>query len=197
MKNIFLYILLLLLTFLAISCDEENEIKSDSPKLESALNDKIVIDENLNISYQIPLNWNEMPASLSEKFVARLSGKDKNNLIVYSPKSFYYDENTSSLLRVGSISLKDKSNHELLTIDNYIELFRKYNSDLIIERNDIHLNQLEIIELKIEKGNLISYKTIFYNRAKEIIQLDYSITRKNIKNFKSSIDASIKSIKLL
>ena len=44
----------------------------------------------------------------------------------------------------------------------------------IIERNDIHLNQLEIIELKIEKGNLISYKTIFYNRAKMIIQLDYS-----------------------
>jgi len=109
MKNIFLYILLLLLSILFISCNEEDKIKTELPQLVNALNDKIVVDEDLNISYQIPLNWNVMPASLSEKFVARLNGKDKNNLIVYSPKSFFFNENSSSLLRVGSVSLKDKS----------------------------------------------------------------------------------------
>ncbi len=197
MKNIYLYISLLLITALVISCDEKNDIKIESPEFESTLNDNIVIDEDLSISYQIPLNWNEMPASLSDKFVARLSGKDKNNLIVYSPKSFYYDENTSSLLRVGKVSLKDNSVPKVLTIDTYVELFKKYNANLIVERNETQYSQLNVIELKIEKGNLISFKIVFYNGAKEIIQLDFSITKENTFNLKSTIDASIKSIKLL
>ena len=197
MKNIIQYILLLLFTIIFISCGEEDKNKNDSSELKGALNDEVVIDENLNISYQIPLNWNQMPASLTEKFVARLSGKQKNNLIVYSPKSFYYDQESSSLLRVGNVSLKDKSVQELLTIDNYIQQFKKYNTDLTIERNNIQLNQIEIIQLKIEKGNHISYKIIFQNKVREIIQLDFSITKENIDKFKSSIYASIKSIKLL
>lgn len=197
MKNILQYILVALMIILFISCGEDDKNKNDFSELKSTLKDKIVFDENLNISYQIPLNWNQMPASLTEKFVARLSGKEKNNLIVYSPKSFYYDQESSSLLRVGNVSLKDKSIPELLTIDNYVKQFKKYNTDLIVERNEIKLNQIEIIQLKIEKGNHISYKIIFQNKVREIIQFDFSITKENIKIFKSSIDASIKSIKLL
>ncbi|MCF6269771.1 MAG: hypothetical protein L3J41_08680 [Melioribacteraceae bacterium] len=197
MKNIFLYISFMLLTTLFISCTEKSETKKELPKLENILNDKIVIDEELGITYQTPFNWNEMPASLSEKFVARLSGKDKNNLIVYSPKSFFYDDNSSSLLRVGRVSLKDKSISELLTLEKYIELFEKYNSKLKIERTEIQFNQFKAFEMKIEKGNLTSFKIIFHNRVQEIIQLDFSITNKNISKLKASIDASIKSIKLL
>ena len=197
MKNIFQYISLIFLTLFFISCGGEDKNKNDSSELKGALNDVAIIDENLNISYQIPLNWNQMPASLTEKFVARLSGKEKNNLIVYTPKSFYYDQESSSLLRVGNVSLKDKSVPELLTIENYIQQFQKYNTDLTIERNKVKLNQIEIIQLKIEKGNHISYKIIFQNKVREIIQLDFSITKENINKFKSSIDASIKSIKLL
>lgn len=169
----------------------------DPSELAVSLSDEIVIDEDLNISYQIPTNWEQMPASLSEKFVARLSGKDKNNLIVYSPKSYYYDKTSASLLRVGKVSLKDNSHPEELTIDNYISQFKKYNTDLTVERSTLQLNQTEIIQLKIEKGKHVSYKIIFLNNLKEIIQLDFSVTRKNITKYKSSIDASIMSIKLL
>lgn len=197
MKNTFLYISIILLTILLLSCDEEIKVNEKLPEIEIVLNDEIIIDEELNVSYQIPINWNEMPASLSEKFVARLGGKDKNNLIVYSPKSFYYDEVTSSLLRVGSVSLKDKSISELLTLENYIKLFKKYNSQLIVERTEIELKQFNAIKLKIEKGSLTSFKIIFHNRAKDIIQLDFSTTKANFTKLKSSIDASIKSVKLL
>ena len=79
MKNILFYISLLFLIITVISCEEKEAIKNESPVIESLLNDKLIVDEDLNVSYQIPLNWNEMPASLSEKFVARLNGKDKNN----------------------------------------------------------------------------------------------------------------------
>ncbi len=197
MKNISQYISLLLIAILFISCDEKREIKTEILEIDSSLNDKVVIDESLNIAYQIPLNWNEMPASLSEKFVARMGKNEKNSLIIYSPKSFFYDKKTSSLLRVGRIRLKDKSSFELLTLEKYIELFRKYNSKLTIKSNEINLNQFRIIELKIEKGNLISFKIIFRNRAKEIMQFDFSMTKENVAKLKPSIDASIKSIKLL
>lgn len=197
MKNISKYILLVLLTILFISCDEKDKIEKDPSELAASLSDKIVIDEDLNISYQFPLNWEQMPASLSEKFVARLSGKDKNNLIVYSPKTFYYDQSSASLLRVGKVSLKDNSFPAILTVDHYISQFKKYNNDLTVERSEIQLNQIKIVQLKIEKGNHISYKIIFQNKLLEIIQLDFSITKINIKKFKSSINASIKSIKLL
>lgn len=197
MKNISKYILLVLLTILFISCDKKDKIEKDPSEFAASLSDKIVIDENLNISYQFPLNWEQMPASLSEKFVARLSGKDKNNLIVYSPKTFYYDQSSASLLRVGKVSLKDNSFPAILTVDHYISQFKKYNNDLTVERSEIQLNQIKIVQLKIEKGNHISYKIIFQNKLLEIIQLDFSVTKINIKKFKSSINASIKSIKLL
>lgn len=190
------YLLFLLIPLIVISCEEKKEVDTNSIATANILEKDIIINEDLNISYKVPLDWEKMPAALSEKYVARLNSK-KDNLIIYSPKSFYYDDNSSSLLRVGRVSLKDKSISGLLTLDKYIELFKKFNSDLIIQRNKIQLNQLQIIELKIEKGNLISFKIIFHNRAKEIIQLDFSITKENIAKLKSSIDASIKSIRLL
>ena len=154
LKNFNIIILIIVLAF--ISCEkDEHKIKNVTNDIQ-LLNDEIIIDEGLNISYQIPINWNEMPASLSEKFVARLGGKDKNNLIVYSPKSFYYDENSSSLLRVGRVGLKDKLTSGVLTLEKYIELFKKYNSDLIIERNEIHLNpDLTIFVIQLSHSSLI------------------------------------------
>ena len=197
MKYIIKYILFVLLTFYFIACDEKVQNDKDPSELAPSLSDEIVIDEDLNISYQIPSNWEQMPASLSEKFVARLSGKDKNNLIVYSPKSFYYDQTSASLLRVGKVSLKDNSLPEALTIENYISQFKKYNTDLTVESGTLQLNPIKIIQLKIEKGKHVSYKIIFQNNLKEIIQLDFSVTKENINKFKSSIYASIHSIKLL
>jgi len=197
MKNITLYILFVLLTIFFISCDEKDNKDKDLSELAASLSDEIVIDEDLNISFQFPSNWEQMPASLSEKFVARLSGKNKNNLIVYSPKSFYYDQTSASLLRVGKVSLKDNSFPGILSVDHYISQFKKYNTDLTVERTEIQLNKIEIVQLKIEKGKHISYKIIFHNKLQEIIQFDFSITKENISKFKSSINASVKSIKLL
>ena len=85
----------------------------------------------------------------------------------------------------------------ILTPEKYVELFTKYNSELSIEREEVSKNQLKFIKLKIEKGNLLSYKIIFLNKNKEIIQLDFSIVKKEAKDLKPTIEASIKSIELL
>ena len=191
------FVMVFIIMFTLIACEKDVHKTEKVETNIKLLNDEIIIDESLNISYKTPLNWDEMPASLSEKIVARLGGKNKNNLILYSPKSFYYNNNSSSLLRVGKVSLKESTNPDLLKLDSYFELFKKYNPKLIVERNDIHLKQLEIMELKIEKGNLISFKIVFNNKTKEIIQLDFSISKENLSQLKPSIDASIKSIILL
>jgi hypothetical protein len=195
MKNLFIY--LLFVVGILISCEKEDNKETQESNDIILLNDKIVVDEELNISYQVPLNWNEMPASLSEKYVARLSGNSENEFILYTPKSFFFEKATSALLRVGKISLKEKKNSLILTPQKYVEMFMKYNSTLKINFKNITLKGNEIIELSIEKGNLISYKIIFNNWEKDILQFDFSIAKENITKIKPAIDASVKSIKLL
>ncbi len=195
MEKIIIY--LLFLVGILISCEREANKEIQESNNIILLDDKIVVDEELNISYQVPLNWNEMPASLSEKYVARLNTNSKNDFILYTPKSFFFEKSTFALLRVGKISLKEKKNSVILTLKKYVELFMKYNSTLKINQKNIFLSKNEIIELSIEKGNLISYKIIFNNWKKDILQFDFSIAKEDIEKIKPAIDASIKSIKLL
>jgi hypothetical protein len=101
------------------------------------------------------------------------------------------------LLRVGKVTLKEGSTSFRLTPQKYVELFKRFNANLKIKQESITLDNLEIIELIIEKGNLLSFKIIFYNWQKEIIQLDFSIKKEDSPKLKPMIDAAIKSVKLL
>ena len=194
-KRVILLILLLGLSL--FSCTENEKKEGESKENIILLNDELVIDENLNISYQVPLNWDKMPASLSKKYVARLNSKNKNEFVLYFPKSFFYDKNSSALLRVGKVTLKEGSSTSKLTPQKYVELFERFNTNLKINQEQIVSDNLEMIKLIIEKGKLLSFKIIFYNWQKEIIQLDFSIKKEDASKLKSAIDAAIKSIKLL
>lgn len=187
---------IILLIVLLTSCDKKNTTSQKSIKIKSELSERI-IDENLGISYQVPLDWVQMPASLSDKMVGRLQKKGQDEFIIYTPKSFYYNKENGSLLRVGEIKLKNNLPSDSLTIIAYSTLFQKYNRDLIIESTDIHFDKHIMKQLKISKKDLLSYKYLFKNHIGDLIQFDFSIQKKESTTIYPQILASIKSLKLL
>lgn len=194
-------IILLVLSVIVFSCGGEKtteENNQQKPVLEEKILSDIVIDEDLGISYQVPLQWELMSAELSERYVARMnSEKFDGNFIVYQPKAFYFNSSISGLLRVGSVIKNEESSELELTIDHYITLFQKFNSIKNFERKKIQTNNLVITQLIIEKSNLISFKNIFMNRQNKIIQFDFSLQKKDFEKEKDKISSSLASIKLL
>ena len=196
MNKLWQYIPFLIIFLPLISCskDENIETKTTVAKIELS---EVIIDEEYNISYQVPKLWDEMPASLSEKMVGRIRKHGVDEFITYTPKSFFYETKNNSLLRIGEIKFKNNFSSDSLSIENYSSMFQKYNRDLEIEITDITNCIFPIQQMKITKNNLISFKYLFRNHQNEIIQFDFSIKNKNINKFKSSIDASVNSINLL
>jgi len=195
-KNMRISILMLIIVFTFLSCEKEEKKEVEIFSSIQLLNDKIIVDEDLSCSYQVPMNWDEMPVSLSEKMVARVKSKGRDGFIVYALKAFYYNDVDGSLLRVGQIKYKDNSSTDSLSIENYADLFAMYNRDLEIKITDVDFSKFRIKQIKIEKNNLMSFKFLFKNYNKEIIQFDYSVTKENHLQIFPTIMASINSIKL-
>ena len=194
-------ILLFAFSFLILSCgDDKNsdDIKTEEVKTDDKVLSDIIIDEELGISYQVPLQWELMSSELTERYVARLdSEKFDGNFIVYQPKAFYFNSSISGLLRVGGIDKSKESEEKELSIQNYITLYQKFNSVQNIKQKKIQTDNLIVTQLIIEKSNLLSFKNIFVNKNKKIIQFDFSLQQKDYFNNKHAIEISLASIKNL
>ncbi|VAX17614.1 hypothetical protein MNBD_IGNAVI01-2036 [hydrothermal vent metagenome] len=194
-------IFFLITSLLLFSCGEKKTSENKKPKIvkeKVKLLSDVIVDNDLGISYQVPLSWKLMSAELSERYVARLnSEKFDGSFIVYHPKAFYFNSKISGLLRVGSIAESENSPGIELTIDNYIKLYKKFNTAKIIKREKINTGIISITQLVIEKSNLISLKNIFLNKKSKIVQFDYSLQQKDYDKEKEFITSSLASIKLL
>ena len=194
-------ILLFAYSFLILSCgDDKNsyDIKTEKVKTDDKVLSDIIIDEELGISYQVPLQWELMSSELTERYVARLdSEKFDGNFIVYQPKAFYFNSSISGLLRVGGIDKSKESGEKELSIQNYITLYQKFNSVQNIKQKKIQTDNLLVTQLIIEKSNLLSFKNIFFNKNKKIIQFDFSLQQKDYDRNKHVIEISLASIKNL
>ena len=194
-------ILLLAFSFLIVSCgDDKNsgDIKTEEVKTDDKVLSDIIIDEELGISYQVPLQWELMSSELTERYVARLdSEKFDGNFIVYQPKAFYFNSSISGLLRVGGIDKSKESEEKELSIQNYITLYQKFNSVQNIKQKKIQTDNLLVTQLIIEKSNLLSFKNIFVNKNNKIIQFDFSLQQKDYDKNKHAIEISLASIKNL
>ena len=194
-------ILLLAISLFVLSCSDRKtseDIKTEEVKTDDKILSDIIIDEELGISYQVPLQWELMSSELTERYVARLdSEKFDGNFIVYQPKAFYFNSGISGLLRVGSVDKSEDSEEKELSVQYYITLYKKFNSSKNIKQKKIQTNNLVITQLIIEKSNLISFKNIFMNKNDKIVQFDFSIQQKDYENSKSTIETSLASIKIL
>ena len=195
-----LFTIIILLSLIFLSCGEKKAPVKKPKEVKQAVKilSDVIVDKDLGISYQVPLNWELMSAELSERYVARLNTeKFDGNFVVYNPTAFYFNSKISGLLRVGSIAESENSQGMVLTVDNYIKLYKKFNPVKIIKQEKINTGIITITQLVIEKSNLISLKNIFLNKKSKIIQFDFSLQQKDYEKEKEFISASLKSIKLL
>jgi hypothetical protein len=195
MKNLTLLFAFILLVLTACNSKEADTSKNQSHL--NKLNNSTIIDEELDVSFNAPLDWKEMNTALSEKMVARIKKRGEDEFIVYSPKLFFFEDSTNSLLRVGEVNLKDNTNAESLSIKQYSKLFRKYNREFTIESEKLQSNNMDILQMKLTRNKLISFKYLFKNHTGKIIQFDFSIKKENLESLYPQIMASVKSIKLL
>lgn len=182
----------LLLIFIVFSC---NDIKEET-KIEISRDVKLskqIVDNDLNTSYKVPIDWKEMPVANSEKIVGRLNINGESQLIVYIPHTFFYDMEKKSLLRVGEIKFKNIS--KALSINTYIELFKVYNHNTEIKKLSLD-SGVEVTGFKVTKNNLLTFKYLFMNNANKIIEFDYSIRSNKLSEEYPKIKASIKSFEL-
>jgi len=194
-------VLFLAVSLFLLSCGDKQpseDIKTEEVKIDEKILSDVIIDEDLGISYQVPLKWELMSSELTERYVARLdSEKFDGNFIVYQPKAFYFNSGISGLLRVGTVDKNKEADEKELTIQHYILLYEKFNSTKNIKQKRIQTNNLVITQLIIEKSNLISFKNILMNKNDKIVQFDFSIQQKDYENNKSAIETSLASIKIL
>lgn len=194
--NITKFILVFGILFIS-ACNNKVKVKEEFTKPLISLNNKNIVDNDLKITYQVPENWDEMPASLSDKLVARINKKGEDEFVVYSPKTFYFADSLNALLRIGKIKHKDNISNDSLSFDKYVVLFQKFNNGMQIETSKISETNFPIIQMKIVRNNLLSFKFLFKNHDNEIIQFDFSINIENYIEIYPVIIASISSIKLL
>jgi acyl-coenzyme A synthetase/AMP-(fatty) acid ligase len=190
----FLFIFLTILFLFSCTEKKDNQLsKNDGPIILQSEKS----DNELNISYQVPSGLEEMPASLSEKMVGRVAKRGEDEVIIYTPKSVYFNSKTNSLLRIGKIHFKNVSSTESLTTSQYSELFRKYNNEMEIIENKLTDTQLNILQMQVSKNNLMTLKFLFLNKSNSLIEFDFSFKSENYNQLYPSILSSIKSIKLL
>lgn len=197
MKLILNYTFFIILLIFLFACDQKVEDKSNIYKEKVLLSENLEINEVLNISFHIPQNYAKMPSSLTEKLVGRIKKKGDDEFIVYIPNSYYYNDENKSLFQVGIIKLRNIDSNDSLSIEKYITIYKKFNNGLNIETSDLINTIIQIKQLKIIKNKLMTFKFLFMNHNKEIIQFDFSINQSYYDDVFPAVIATIKSIKLL
>lgn len=197
-SSVFIFILIIILT---ISCGKEEIAEKPESNLLRVDSSKIgiqIVNNNFGISYSPPLGWELMPSELSERYVARLNKeKFSKDHFVYKPLNIYFNKINSGLLSVGIVELSSDKWQDSVDVNYYSAQLEKNYPNNMIEKMNLNTDQLKIIQLKLEKANLITLKNLFQNESGQIFQFDYSIQKKLLEKENGAIQSSIASIKLL
>ena len=197
-SSVFISILIIILT---ISCGKEEIAEKPESNLLRVDSSKIgiqIVNNNFGISYSPPLGWELMPSELSERYVARLNKeKFSKDHFVYKPLNIYFNKINSGLLSVGIVELSSDKWQDSVDVNYYSAQLEKNYPNNMIEKMILNTDQLKIIQLKLEKANLITLKNLFQNESGQIFQFDYSIQKKLLEKENGAIQSSIASIKLL
>lgn len=188
--NLRIYIFLnffLVLSIIQISCNKKELSFHVNPSLLEKTFDSV----ELAIKLRIPKGWN----SISKKEYLQIKNKlSKNFQIKITPLEIYLNKkNGNSCI----ISKFDKDKNIKYIIKDYKEKLNKYYSNSEIRFGVFYSKKIKFYQFKLTSKNFINFKLIFYNKYKEIIQIDYITSFKNYEKELHSIESSIGSIEKL
>lgn len=157
-----------------------------------------IIDVDLGIKFNPPLNWVIQSAELSKKIESsnKIIGAGQKSFS-YSPVYLFFNKQTGSLLSVGFVEYSDSSDNMGTNLVNYKNLItNKYRNDKL-SIGSFTKSTIKFSQFKSEKENFVNYKIIFNNSANKIIQFDCTIQKDNLNTEREFLKAAIGSIQLL
>jgi len=178
------------LMFLLSNCSNKNKEISIS-NIDSTLIGKTVIENQLGIKYNPPVEW------LSEnKGLHKTSDrKIKYGVATFAPVNFFYNAKDHSVMSVGEIVPKNSDSK--IDLEKYINHSKKNFETGNIERDKFRNNHIDFIRLRIKFGVWFTYRLIFKNKNGKYIQFDYFLKSKIKKTEMPSIVSSIGTIQPL
>ena len=195
MKIMNLIVVVVISSFIVISCGKGKNDQNDSDffSFDKSKLGIEVVDQELGIKFNPPINWELRQTSISKKIESR-DASNPNDHFVYEPTYVFFDNSTGGLLSVGKVVTNDTTLAKSARLNYYKGVISKKNkNDKLTGANFIH-SKIYFSQFILEKQNLISYKLVFENRSGQIIQFDYTIPAANSETAQPLIKSSIGSI---
>ncbi|MHB8931820.1 MAG: hypothetical protein ACYC5R_14590 [Melioribacteraceae bacterium] len=195
MKLINLAIVVVISSFIVISCGKGKNDQNDSDffSFDKSKLGIEVVDQELGIKFNPPINWELRQTSISKKVESR-DAANPNDHFVYEPTYVFFDNSTGGLLSVGKVVTNDTTLAKSARLNYYKGVISTKNkNEKFTSGNFIH-SKIYFSQFILEKQNLISYKLVFENTAGQIIQFDYTIPAGNLETAQPLIKSSIGSI---
>ncbi len=196
-KNI--SILLVISILFVSSCNNQEVEPKDSIKfnLDSALINESDTLSVVNIFIASPKNWLSTDEQLMEKISSKLGQViDSNFAYKYKLMKIYFDSTSASLLTIGIIS-QDKYKNTDSLINDYASLIETKFSGSNIKKGFYRKDNIDITQLLIQEKETITFKLLFINNRKNLVQVDYILDSKNYLDLVKKAESSIASIKLI
>ena len=155
-----------------------------------------IVDKNLGIQFYPPKNWVLMPSSLSKKIETRKGIANASDSFIYQPTYVFYNDSTRGILSIGKVSTDDTTLSSNAKMNYYKSLLsNKYkNNDLSLA--SFSNANITFTQFKFTTENLVSFRLIFENSKKEIVQMDFTVSIDYQNSTSDAIKSSIGSIKL-
>jgi hypothetical protein len=194
---------LLIIPFLLLlagckSGDEADWFSGDFYNYDKSKISTDIVDDILQCKFNPPLNWLFQSAELSRKVESKNKFLDSSqNTFTYSPLYLFFNENTGSLLSVGSVDYSDPTAAVELRINNYRNMIaNKFRNDKL-SVGSFSKSGIKFTQLKSEKESIVNYKILFANKENKIIQFDCTIRKDYMDTELDYLKAAIGSIQLL
>lgn len=189
-KNITIYILIIIILIGISNCSDKNQEISVS-NIDSTLIGKTIIESDLGIKYNPPKMWISANKGLQNSSERKIRYGDA----VYTPVNLYFNAGNKAVLNLGVIVPKNEN--KKFEIEKYMDQLTRSIKKENIERSSFINNNVEFISMKITFGVWFTYRVIFQNKEGKFIQFDYSLLNKYKKDELRAILSSVGSIHLM
>jgi hypothetical protein len=155
-----------------------------------------VVDQELGIKFNPPSGWNLRQTLTSKKIESRGGAVNPNDNFVYHPIYVFFNDSTSGLLSVGKVVTNDSTLTKSAQLNYYKGLIKtKYQNQKLSTGNFLN-SKIYFTQFRFQKETLVSFKLVFENTKKEIIQFDYTIPSNYLEGMTPFIKSSVGTIKL-
>jgi hypothetical protein len=197
--KLFAQVISFFLMLVLFSCGKgkNNNEEQENFSVDKSLLGIEVVDADLGIKFNSPVNWNLRQTMISRKIESRGDISNPGSSFIYQPTYVFFNDSTGALLSIGKVITSDSTLSRSEKINYYKGLISAKTPKNILSSTSFINSKIYFSQFKIQKENLISFKLIFENLKGEIIQFDYSIRSDYLDGMQQSIKSSIGSIRFM